>query len=229
MIRSDQIINEASELNLDPRNLPAVEEHGDFSMINEQTLFSNFLSLNHTKEIIGSKNVIMAFLDEQSVKWYRNMNIPITNYCGSCNGKGFQVLGREQKLISGLCDVCDGSGVKVVPCKKCQGTGSDNGQICFTCRGNGKYFLYKNRIRERDTPCPRCFGTGRREYLKTGPELYDIETCQDCGGTSISKNSFHNPVLNREVLHALKQEEPGDFLWEQYKVELHQLRMKYFG
>lgn len=70
---------------------------------------------------------------------------------------------------------------KTVPCKHCNGTGSEDGTLhtCPHCNGTGQYTKSEQRgnmFFQQITTCPYCHGTGKEITNK----------CKHCNGTGIS-------------------------------------------
>lgn len=222
MISRSNAVDHAIYLGISPHYLKEVEK-GDFSHINEQAVFGQYFNTEQTKKTKTSKNVLIAFLDEQKAKRDLPLTIPFQNYCPTCLGRGYEIMSREKTIVTLGCDTCDETGVKKVMCIKCQGTGTrKDGSKCFTCKGSGKFYLYRNNKRGNDIPCPRCKGQGEIEKLITGPELISIRTCQTCKGDSRDPKSFGNPLI-----HPPKRN--NDIYTSLYLEEVEGIKKKYFG
>ncbi|MFW6242776.1 MAG: hypothetical protein ACOC2W_01320 [bacterium] len=162
--------------------------------INERKVFNSFIEKLSTeesekkkKEIIGAKITLFLFIDEENHRNKKAFLIPIKNYCKKCSSKGY-IPEREKVLEKTSCPNCQGTGVKTVPCKKCEGTGKINDKSCSICNGTGKYKLYKTKDRNKTYYCGRCKGTGEIYVPQAGDNIIDFEICPICKGAGFNIN-----------------------------------------
>lgn len=97
-----------------------------------------------------------------------------SNTCGSCNGDGRIPCYRcnETGVISMPCSKCGGSGsINGEPCGNC--TNGEESQQCINCSGRG-YFDCTNCHGEGSITCNMCGGAGEKVWRNT---------CPNCGGT----------------------------------------------
>lgn len=160
--------------------------------IDERTVFDNFLdklisakSEHEKSEAVKAKIALMIYLDEERHKRETAFFVPIKNYCKKCASKGY-IPEREIVLEKIGCPDCDGTGLKTVPCKKCNGEGYINGSVCSICKGSGKYRLYKTKNRDRNFHCGRCQGSGEVYEVHLGSNILDFEICPKCKGVGFN-------------------------------------------
>jgi DnaJ-class molecular chaperone len=144
------------------------------------------------RALIEAKIHLNIFLEEKRRKEGSSFTIPLKNFCKRCGSKGYFPY-REKILKTNTCKYCQGTGVKTVHCKKCTGTGRINGEVCSTCKGSGKYHLFKKNI-----PCKYCKGTAERDEVVDG-KIIDIQICKSCRGAGF--NTEFPPILSKTNLN----------------------------
>lgn len=149
--------------------------------------FTNAKTEKQKSDVIGAKIALTLHIDEERHKSSNAFLIPIKNYCRKCSSKGY-IPEREITYVKTQCPDCDGTGVKTVPCKKCNNSGYVEGEVCSVCKGTGKYRLYKTKDRPKDYLCGRCQGTKQIYEVQSGPNILDFEVCSKCKGAGFNIN-----------------------------------------
>lgn len=173
--------------------------------LNEEGIFRSFFMGKMDEKRIDAKNTILVSLMGNKISNGDYLKIPFRKFCGECSGKGFHILDKEYGIQNETCFYCQGTGVKTVPCKKCNNGVDENGHTCSTCKGRGKFRYYKNKYRDHSISCPKCDGNGSIEKTFFTGRILNWKTCGKCSGTSIDPN-FLNKIENIAILN--KKETP---------------------
>ena len=188
------------------------------NIIDQKFIFNNYLKKfnddrYHKYNLIQARNTLFREIINNQISVYGRFNIEIPQSpetCISCNGTGEKYRFMIEVVVP--CPSCLGTGTKAEKCKTCNGTGAKLGRPCFTCKGKGKYFHYKNHKRKETVPCPDCKGKGDIKVKKRSKTLTDSTTCPECSGTGLNirkiknknKGSLGNVVISKEAAERLK-------------------------
>ena len=186
------------------------------NMINQKIIFNSFVNEftnnKNRNKLIEARNTLLREIVKSQVEDTGRFIIDIKQsekVCPDCNGTG--EMYKVMKEVKVDCKYCNGTGTKTEKCKTCHGTGQKFGKTCFSCKGTGKYFHYKNFKRKVATPCPKCNGEGTFKIKVPAFELNGTTTCSTCNGTGLNmrnlglnKSKLSNKVITPEMAAKLK-------------------------
>jgi len=181
--------------------------------VNVLKVMSYFLKGDITdQKRVESKNNILVHL-------FKNLEvappIPVRHTCTNCEGRGFNPVFFD--VVEERCEACKGTGWKIAPCTRCNGTGLIGDVPCYTCldrrtgKGRGTY-LYKKTDKHSGKKCLICGpgtlpgepGRGKvKKLIQRDSNIKEVIICKQCDGTGINEK-IGTPVLNTLIAEKLK-------------------------